>query len=178
MLAPMTGSVATENQRTSTLSGANAEVPQSDSSMAGIVVELIAKLADNSDAMDDQPEGGSSGDGAAMASGQDTAREGAADAKDQGTEHSQENREFLDQAARAEQEESVATNITSLEGRAREEEAIRDGIQLQKAQHLLNMNAAKDRCVTESTMFSEQFTTMDAWRQDWDTKKAAVDALY
>ena len=41
----------------------------------------------------------------------------------------------------------------------------------------MDMQAARTRVVTESTMFSEQFSTMDAWRQDWDTKKSAADWL-
>lgn len=44
-------------------------------------------------------------------------------------------------------------------------------------QDLMDMQAARTRVVTESTMFSEQFSTMDAWRQDWDTKKSAADWL-
>ncbi len=180
MAQPLQQSIGTEDRRTAIISGADSEVPQADSGLAGIVIELIAKLGDNSDEMDEQPNAGGAESGQQMADGQNVARDEASNRTDQVSQASEQNRQFLNEAVslQSAQQENVAGNISALEARQQTELQIQDEIKAQKAGHLAERERQRGIVSENAAAFNSEFQQMDTWRQDYDAKKAAVESEF
>ncbi len=180
MAGPLAQSTATEDQRTAIISGADSEAPAADSSVAGIVVDLIAKIGDNSDEMDDQPSPGGPESGQQAADGQNLAKDEAANRTDQVQQASEQNRQFLDEAVslQSAQQEDVTSNITALEARQQVELQIQNEIKAQKAAHLAERQAQRDIAAENASAFSNEYQQMEAWRVDYEAKKATVESEF
>ncbi|HEU4612127.1 MAG TPA: hypothetical protein VFS15_08620, partial [Kofleriaceae bacterium] len=173
MKGPIEKSKSDEAQRKSKLDGNDTgDVKGADSKMGGLVVDLISKLADNSDHLSQRPDGGGvKGDD--MAGSQDKAASEGKERTEQSKSHSSSQQQFLDQAlqVRAQQEASVAQNIQSLEGKSREEFAIRDAIRVQKAQALAEEAAARDEAESNAAQFNEGYARAAAWAETYEAKR-------
>lgn len=180
MAGPLSQSQTTESQRQSTIAGGDSEVPAADSGMGGFVVDIISKVGDNSDEMDEQPGAGGSESGQQMADGQDTARDEAGSRSDQVQQASEANQEFLGQAQQLQtaQEGDVDTNISAMEDREQTEKGIQDEIKVKKAGHLVERDVQKAKVVENSAAFTSEFAQMEAWRADYQAKREAVEAEY
>jgi hypothetical protein len=180
MAAPIQGSMATEDQRTAVISGSDSDVPAADSGMSGFIVDLVSKVGDNSDEMDEQPEAGGGDSGAKMAEGQDVAKEEATARTSQVQDASEQNKAFLTQAAdlQGAQETELDTGITALEDKKSVELGIQDEIKMKKAGHLAERNRQRTIVSENSSAFSSEYEQMETWRADYETKKAAVESVY
>ncbi|MEY3211777.1 MAG: hypothetical protein RIT28_2258, partial [Pseudomonadota bacterium] len=180
MSAPLNQSVADEQSRQGVLSGlTNQTMQQPEGGIAGIVTGLIAKLAEHADRMDEQPNPPSSDSGEQIQSGPTRANEEKTQRAEQANTASQEQRAFLDQAiaARATQEQHVTTSITTLEQKHQEEQAILAEIKNQKAAALVRQEQHRAVVEENASGFVSEFNQMEAWRADYQAKRAAVETM-
>jgi hypothetical protein len=180
MTAPLNQSVTDEQSRQGVLSGlSNQTMQQPEGGIAGIVTGLISKLAEHADRMDDQPNPPSADSGEQIQQGPTRANEEKTQRAEQANTASQEQRAFLDQAiaARATQEQHVTTSITSLEQKHLEEQAILAEIKNQKAAALVRQEQHRAVVEENASGFLNEFNQMEAWRADYQAKRAAVETM-
>ncbi len=180
MAGPLAESKTTETQRKSQIDGSNSEVPEADGGLGGFVVELISKIGDNSDEMDEQPTTGGDDAGQAMADGQNTAKDESKDKSDQIKQASEANTQFLDQASELQgaQEGDLDANITAMEDREKVELGIQDEIKVKKAEHLAERDKQKGIVEENANAFMSEHAQLEAWRTEYNSRKAALEAEY
>ena len=176
MRAPLEKSKGDEAQRKSTLAGGQpGDIKGADGQMDGIVVQLISKLADNSDHLSQKPDaGGVKGD--QMAGSQNKAADEGKARTDQSKGHSDSQAQFLDQALqlRARQDAAVQNDITSLEGKSKQELAIRDQIRQRKAQALQQEADAREQAETEAAAFNAGWASASRWAVQYEAKRKGL----
>lgn len=176
MRGPIEKSKGDEKERASQLAGSSpGDVKGADSQMGGLVVQLISKLADHSDRLSQKPDGGGV-KGEDMAAGQDKAAQQSEQRTSDMKSHSAAQQQFLDQALelRGRQEASVAKDIQSLQGKSREEFAIRDQIRQHKAQAIADEKQASDEASAEAGVFNEGYARATTWQTAFETKRKAL----
>ncbi|MBK9367199.1 MAG: hypothetical protein IPN01_12925 [Deltaproteobacteria bacterium] len=180
MSAPLNQSVADEQSRQGVLSGLSSQaMQQPEGGIAGIVTGLIAKLAEHADRMDDQPNPPTADSGEQIQQGPTRANEEKTQRAEQANTASQEQRAFLDQAiaARATQEQHVTTSITTLEQKHQEEQAILAEIKNQKAAAIVRQEQHRAVVEENASGFLNEYNQMEAWRADYQAKRAAVETM-
>lgn len=179
MTAPLNQSVSDEASRNSTLTGGNTNIQQPESGVAGIVTQLIAKLAQHGDRLDDQPTPPDPEAGTAIQDGPEEAQNQSTQRSTESSAASDQQRQFLDQAIalRAAQQSDIEGNICSLETRYDQEQAILEEIKVQKAMALADREVAKGQVEENANGFVEQYNQMEAWRQTYLQRRSAVESL-
>lgn len=177
MQGPLQSSQADENARQSKIGGANKDAPASEGGANGIVAELVMKLAKHSDAMDDQPNGGDKDAGNKVEEGQKRGKDDTKKNVDDAQKLSEEQRAFLDQAIakRQEQEDYVRTNISSLDTKYEEEQAIKAEIQTMKAQSLADRERYRAEVEENASGFNGDVEQLKAWSVDYDSRVKGLD---
>jgi hypothetical protein len=173
----LTKSRSDEDQRMSIISGQDTKSPKAQDKAGGFIVELIAKLADNSDAMNKQPDGGGSEAGTAIDEGGQKSEDESKDKVGTTKDLSQKQRQFLDQAisVRAGQEEQMSMNITNLNQKYDEEQGIKAEIQVIKAQAIVERDNQRQLAESEAQAFTSDFEALSAWKVDFDSRIAKVE---
>lgn len=166
MTEPLNTAASTEADRTSQLNTGGGDVTASSEPAGGIVGELITRLADSGDALDDQPTPPDPDAGNQVDSGQELAASENTERTAQGADASTQQRAFIDAAiqARAQQEEQVSTDITALEDKHAAELAIKEEIQRAKAQALMERDTHGQTAEREAQAFNAEFQALDGWR--------------
>jgi len=105
---------------------------------------------------------------------------GAGDRSDQIQQSSEANTEFLNQATELQSAQStdLDSNITAMEDREQVELGIQDEIKVKKATHLDERNRQRGIVEENANAFTSEFAQMEAWRQEYNSKKEALDAEY
>ena len=178
MVAPLNTAASTEADRTSQLGAGGGDVTPSGEPAGGIVGELITRLADSGDALDDQPAPPDPDAGAAVDSGQEMAASENTERTAQGADASTQQRAFIDAAiqARAQQEEQVCTDVTSLEDKHTAELAIKEEIQQHKAQALIERDTHGQTAEQEAQAFNAEFQALQDWRTRYEAAAAELSS--
>ena len=176
MTEPLNTAASTEADRTSQLSAGGGEVTASGEPAGGIVGELITRLADSGDALSDSPAPPDAEAGNQIDSGQELAANENTERTAQGADASTQQRAFIDAAiqARAQQEDQVNTDITALEDKHAAELAIKEQIQQQKAQALIERDTHAQTAEQEARSFNSDFQALQAWRARYGAAAAAA----
>ncbi|MGK0359616.1 MAG: hypothetical protein ACI9U2_001918, partial [Bradymonadia bacterium] len=166
MTEPLSTAASTETDRASQLAAGGGDVAASSEPAGGIVSELITRLADSGDSLDDQPTPPDGDAGNQVDSGQELAASENTERTAQGADASTQQRAFIDAAiqARAQQEAQVCGDITALEDKHTSELAIKDEIQRQKAQALMERDTHGQTAEQESQAFNAEFQALQDWR--------------
>jgi hypothetical protein len=165
-----------EGQRKAALDGNKGDIAQPDSSMTSIVMELVAKIAEFGDRFESPPNAGNSGAGTEGSNAQKNASDQAKTQKQASGSASDEQRAALDQALalRAAQEAKVAKDIQSADGRADQEEGIRDEIRSLKAQALSERDAAGAEAESHAAQFNSGYAKLTEWATAYRDARAKL----
>lgn len=177
MKAPLEKSKGDEAQRKAALQGADpSEVKGADSQMGSLIVEVIGGLGDKAEHLSQRPDGGGV-KGDEMARGQDTAASESQERTKQSHDHSDSQRQFLEEAlgVRQNQESSVANSIEQLRNKSKEELIIRDVIRERKAQALAEEAAARAEAETNAAAFNANYAKASVWARSYEEKRKQIE---
>jgi hypothetical protein len=163
-----------EIERTNLIAGQDANAPKPDVA-GGIVATLVAKLASSSEGMKQKPKveekSGVNIDESAGKSSKESK-----DKHDHAKRMSEQQRMFLDHAiaTRTAQEQNVTFNIQTLDAKYAEEQAIKQEIQLMKAQALSEREQHRAVVDENAAGFNADHEQLAAWAIDFDTRTQGV----
>ncbi len=174
--APIQSAVPIEEQRKQTLQGANPDTKKSDSTLTSMVMDIVAKVAEHGDRIDDSPNTGSPNGGKDVAQNQDEADKQAKERKKESVGASDEQAQVLEKAleVQALQEATIGKNIESLQDKYDSEMAIKQEIQRQKAEALQRREAAKAQVEENSSAFKTEYDALSAWAAEYKSRREAI----
>ena len=177
--APILKGKPEEQKRKQVLSTAKDDTKGSDSSLAGVVMDIIQKVSKHSDRYEGNADAGKSDGGTQVANKQDEVKKETTQRKKDSTAASDEQIAVIDQALalQANQEATIGKNIESLQEKYDAEMTLKGEIQRIKAEALARRNTALGECESEAGTFNAQQTAMSQWAGEYNARREEITKL-
>ena len=168
-----------ESSRRQNLGGVNTEMPALDSWIATLVVDIMMRFADNSDAFDGGANAGSANAGNDVLAVGKGSKDTSDEKKNQSLQASEAQSAFVESASQVQQAQ-LATTTDTIGGlralHAQEMDSV-TSLQLDKAQALTDRDAAASVYELHSGAFLLQQDAMTSWSGRYKSKREALDSV-